>query len=269
MAVLERFEHEGVEGLRVGRFRMGINTSVVVYRLGGTVIDTGPGNQWQFVRGFLREKPVERVLITHHHEDHGGNGARIKRDMNAQAFAPPSGVACLADGFPLHFYQRVFWGSPRKFLTEALPDEMAIEDGLHVRAILTGGHAPDMTCLLIPERGWLFSGDMFVASTIRYLRADEDLDGILAGLHLLLEHEFDTLFCAHRGVVHDGHTAIRAKLEGLEALRDRARGLERDGMSLREITRVLLGKEDMVAWITQGHYSKSNLVRGLLATGDK
>jgi len=86
--------------LRTGRYNLGIGSSCIVYRLGDTVIDTGPPNQWPVVRRFLRERNVEQVLVTHHHEDHSGNGARLQRELKATVFFPPSGVALARDGFP-------------------------------------------------------------------------------------------------------------------------------------------------------------------------
>lgn len=264
MGVSERFEHEGVEAVRVGRYPVGINTMAVVYRLGATIIDTGPANQWRFVRGFLREKPVRRVLLTHHHEDHSGNAANILRELGVPVLVPPLGQASLRDGYPLHLYRRVFWGTPGRFDGALLPEEIVLEDGLTLRAVHAPGHADDMTCLLEPNRGWLFSGDLFIGANTRYLRADEDYDGILRSLRLCLSHDFDVVFCAHRGIVRDGRAAIQAKLDALEALREQSRRLQQQGQSLREITRRLLGREDLVTWLSHGHFSKKNLIRGSL-----
>ena len=269
MGVVEQFEHEGVEGLRVGRFRIGINSSAIVYRLGGTTVDTGPANQWRFVRRFLQEKPVRRVLITHHHEDHSGNAARIQSEMNAPVFAPSDSLPRLMKGFPMHAYQRFFWGTPRRFRPEPLPEEMELEDGLRLRAVYAAGHAPDMTCFLEPNRGWLFSGDLFIAATTRYLRSDEDFEEILQSLRRILACDFDTVFCAHRGAVPNGRDAIRAKLAGLETLQERARELSGKGKSVRSVTRALVGREGLATRVTRGHFSKRNLVVACLGASDE
>lgn len=264
MGVIDRFEHEGVEGIRIGRYPIGINTTAIVYRLGATLIDTGPVNQWRFVRRFVREKPLCRVLITHHHEDHSGNGANLQREFGVPVFVPPLGQPLLRDGYPMHLYRRIFWGTPGRFDGVPMPEEIEFEDGLTLRAVHTAGHAEDMTCLLEPNRGWLFSGDLFIAATTRYLRTDEDYDEILRSLRLVLTHEFDTVFCAHRGVMPGGRAAIQAKLDALEALREQSRSLHQQGKSLRKITAALLGREDIVTWLSQGHFSKKNLIRGSL-----
>ena len=56
MGVVERFEHQGVEGLRTGRFNLGINTTCILYRIGSTIVDTGPPNKWSTVRRLLCER---------------------------------------------------------------------------------------------------------------------------------------------------------------------------------------------------------------------
>jgi len=265
MGVFQRFEYEGVEGIRVGRFRIGINTSAILYRIGDVLIDTGPANQWGAVRRLLDERPPARLVLTHYHEDHSGNAARIRRRYGCTVFAPESERDWLRHGFPMHLYRRVFWGTAQPVDTEAMPSELRIGREMTLRPIFVQGHARDMACLIEPARGWLFSGDLYIATAPRYLRADECFSEIVRSLGAILAYDFRTLFCAHRGVVTDGKAALAEKLECLQGLRERARDLERAGLSSRAITRRLLGREDGVFWVTGGHFSKRNLIRGCLA----
>lgn len=265
MGVLKRIEYEGVEGLRVGRFNVGYNTTAIVYRIGASIIDTGPPNQWRAVRAFLREKPVDLVLMSHHHEDHAGNGARIKREMKARVLAPADAIERIAKGFPLHLYQRVFWGTPPRFEAEPLPEEIELDGGFRLRAVAAPGHSDDMVCFLEPNRGWLFAADLFIASRIRYLRDDEDLGQEIETLRAILRLEFGTLFCIHRGVVPEGRKALEEKLGHLESLREKARALHAEGRGIPEITRKLLGREDHMRWLTGNHFSKRHLIEGCLA----
>jgi glyoxylase-like metal-dependent hydrolase (beta-lactamase superfamily II) len=262
--VSKRVEHESVAGIRVGRFGGKINTTCIVWRIGSSVIDTGPPNQWPAVRRFVRERTVERVLLTHHHEDHSGNAARIRSEFGVGVFAPPGAIPPLRDGFPLRPYQHVVWGRPPRMEAVPVPDFVDAGDGYALRAVHSPGHSPDMTCYLEPERGWLITGDLFLSKRTRYLRIDEDLSSLLASLRRILDEEFDTLFCSHRGVVKDGKDAIRVKLEGLEELCGKVRALGDEGRSEGEIARELLGREDLISWITGFHMSKRSLVRGCL-----
>ncbi len=258
----ERFEHDGVEGLRAGRFDLGISSSCILYRLKSTLIDTGPPNQWPLVRRFIRERDVERVLVTHYHEDHSGNAAHLKRETGADVFLPAEGMEFMRVGFPLRPYQRVIWGKPGRLEPLPSPEETTVEGGLRLRAVHSPGHSPDMTCYLEPERGWLFTGDLYIASKPRFMRADEDVHEQIASLRRVIELDFETVFCAHRGVVADGRAALRAKLDYLVSLRDEVRELHVRGRTVPEITRTLLGRESFMSFITFFHFSKRNLVRG-------
>ncbi len=43
----KRIQHDGVEGLKIGLIGSQLSTNCIPYRLGATVIDTGPPNQWR------------------------------------------------------------------------------------------------------------------------------------------------------------------------------------------------------------------------------
>ena len=265
MAAIERIEYEGVEGIRVGRFNVGVNTTSIVYRVGSTVIDTGPPNQWPAVRAFLREKPIDRVLLTHHHEDHSGNGARIQREFGVQVLAPQKSLQLVAEGFKLRRYQRVVWGTPERFRPEPLPEEIELGQGARLRVLPAPGHAVDHVCLLEPTRGWLFSGDLFVGARTRYFRLDENVHPYIASLGRVAEQDVRVMFCGHRGVVESPCEALRAKCGHMVRIRDEARRLDAQGTSPAEITRRLMGREDAMRWVTSGHFAKGNLIASCLA----
>lgn len=268
MSIVERLRYRDLEAIRVGRFTSQLNTTCILYRLGSTVLDTGPANQWRHVRRFLAEKEIRRILVTHHHEDHSGNLAPIRRRWNPELLAPESGRALLAEGFPVQTYRRVVWGKPRRVETRPLPEQLELESGIRLRAIHTPGHSPDSTCFLEPDRGWLFTGDLYIAARPRYLRRDEDIGGYISDLRRVLQEEFQIVICSHRGVLESGREALGNKLDNLVSLCERARDLSNLGLTTREVTTRLIGREDRMAWISRGHFSKRNLVEACLAAVD-
>ncbi len=264
MGLVERFQHDDIEGIRVGRFKGKINTTCLLYRLGSTLIDTGPPNQWHMVRRFISERSLDQVLVTHHHEDHSGNMSAIQKTLKPELYSPAGSIPRLADGFPLRFYQKVVWGRPRPVASRPLPEKLEIDGGYVLVPIHAPGHSVDMTCFLEPERGWLFGGDIYVSQNNRYLRQDEQLAEAIRSLRLVLQQDFDTLFCAHRGLVTSGKEALQKKLENLQNLCNRAQAYQGEGRSIREITRMILGREDLMTLFTWFHYSKMNLIRACL-----
>ncbi|NIV99244.1 MBL fold metallo-hydrolase, partial [Candidatus Saccharibacteria bacterium] len=240
------------------------NTTLVMYRIGNTIIDAGPPNQWHYVRQFLSEKPCQRVLITHHHEDHSGNGRFIQTTFDAPVMAPASGQKLISDGYPLQFYRRVIWGKPPLFEAEPLPEVVDLDGGLTVHSLAAPGHSEDMTCLWIPERGWMFGGDIFVSGKPRFSRQDEDQNLEIESLRKILNYEFDTLFCGHRGVVKNGYREIKKKLDYLESLKEQVQELYYSGESVEEIRNRILGKEGWMSWVTAFHFSKENIIRAFV-----
>lgn len=258
--MFQRFQHAGVEGLRVGRIGSQLTTTCILYRVGATVIDTGPPNQWRRVRRFLEERRVGRVIVTHHHEDHSGNLAAIRSAFEPPIFSPPGSIEAIERGFALRPYQRLVWGRPGRVRPEPIAEAIEIGGGRRLAPIHAPGHSDDMTCYLDSERGQLFTGDLYIASKTRYLRDDEDLVQQLASLRKVLALDFDTVFCAHRGVVRAGKQALSKKLDFLESLCQRVAALKAEGRGVKEITRRLLGREDLMTLITGLHFSKRNLI---------
>lgn len=264
----ERIVHGPVDGLKTGRFGASINTMSICYRVGHTLIDTGPPNRWRAVRAFVDEQHeehgIERVVLTHHHEDHAGNAVRIKKHLGVPVLAPEESLDPLAEGFPVEWYRRVVWGVPDSVAAHPVPETLPLGPDGHLQCIAAPGHTKDMTCYLVPEKGWLFTADLFVARKPRYLRGDEDLPQLIESIRNVLTYDFDTLFCGHRGVIKDGRQALRDKLLYLEALCAVVRRRHDSGESVQHITKQMLGRDGLLSWLSGGDFSKRNMVLSCL-----
>ena len=263
MAVIETVRFHDLEGLRVGRFNMGVNTTFIVYRLRDTLIDTGPSNQWRHVKPFIQQFPISQLLLTHHHEDHSGNAGRIHKLTDVQPLAPALTVDILKRGFRIPPMQKLFWGSAGRAKARPLPEQLII-GGERVEAIFTPGHAKDMHCYLLPERGWLFSADLYIANYLKLLRSDEHVPTLMNSMRTVLNEDFDTILCPHRGVVQNGKQKLQEKYEYLLNLAAAAQQLQAQGLELEAMTYRLLGKEDFVGIISRYNFSKRNLIASCL-----
>ncbi|MFC6634936.1 MBL fold metallo-hydrolase [Microbulbifer taiwanensis] len=263
MSVLDSFRYKDLDALRVGRFDLGVNTSFIVYRFKDTLIDTGPSNQWKYVRPFVESQPFSQLLLTHHHEDHSGNAGAIQALTGVRPLAPEITVEILRRGFRIPPIQKIIWGSAGRADAAPLPDKLEI-GGEAVMPIFAPGHAKDMTCYLLPERGWLFSADLYIANYLKLLRSDEQIPTLLDSIRKVLGHEFDVILCPHRGVVENGREKLEEKYRYLLDLAGRAQALAESGMNTIEITHQLLGKENLMSVLSRYNFSKRNLVASCL-----
>lgn len=261
-----------VHGFRTGRFDFGINTTFIIYRIGTTLIDAGPTNQWPTIKRVLKPLNIDTLLITHHHEDHSGNANRISKLKKLTPYAPALGQAKLARGYPTPLIQKLIWGSPLKVETQTLPDQLIINQDsaseTEVIAIPTPGHAKDLTCLFLPEQKYLFSGDMYISKSLKYLRIDENLTQLIQSLRKLIALDFEILFCPHRGIVEEGKKALQEKLENLLTLCRKSQELMKQGLNEGEIINQLLGPEDGLAKLSKFNISKGNLIRQAMTFED-
>lgn len=264
MPVFENIAFEGIEGIRVGRTNRALNTTCIVYRLGQTIIDTGPSNQWPYVKKFVDEREVDRVMITHHHEDHSGNGAQLKSNIDAPILMPPSGLDRMKSGFNISYAQARTWGKSKAFEAEAVPEDVAIHDGITLRSIHAPGHSHDMTCYLEPNRGWLFCGDVYIASRTKYFRFDENIHQQIDSLERCLQLDFETLLCSHRGPLADGKRRVKEKMDFLNDLRAQVLDLHHQGLPPSQISKKILGPEDKMRWMSLGKFKKFHIIQSCL-----
>ena len=260
MPIRQRYQLDQVEGAKVGRFNTGINSTFIVYRIGDTLIDSGPSNQWRAVRSFVAEMPPATLLLTHHHEDHSGNAARIARQYRLTPFAPELGRKKLASGFYIPPMQQLIWGKAQPVETRPLPNTFELANGMKLATVHTPGHAKDLHCLYFPDQGWLFTADMFLARNLKYFRSDERLDEMIDSLRKLLALDFDVIFCAHRGIIEEGKRPLADKLNNLLDLCHRAQMLHEKGVEIEQIVVELVGPEDWMARLTRYNFSKRNLI---------
>lgn len=244
----------------VGRPLMTVNC----YIAGDVLIDTGQPHMRDAVLSFVADHGVRAVLLTHHHEDHSGNAAAISEKFGLPVMGHPLTVAKMRQPYPILPYQHLVWGATTPL--EMRPLEGPFESGgLRLTPIHAPGHSKDHTAFLVPERGWLFSGDLYLGDQIKYFRADEKIEDQVKSLQKLLALDFDALFCAHRPRPRNGKRHLAAKLQYLEDLFGRVAGLAGQGMDENAIMAELRLKEQwLIKLMCFGNVSMKNMVRSVI-----
>lgn len=239
------------------------------YLVGTTMIDTGCAHCATELLGALGAAPLDHILTTHTHEDHiGANGPLQRTHSNLVIHAHALALPVLADPRsrqPLHPYRKVMWGWPEPSTGTMIADSEEIQAGSYrFQAIHTPGHSPEHLCFYEPDRGWLFTGDLYVGGRDRALRAGYDIWEIIASLKRVAALDIRALFPGAARVPDEPTASLLAKIEHLEALGQQVLELDRKGLTVAEISRRLCGGPMLVELITLGHFSRRNLVRSYL-----
>lgn len=237
--------------------------TVCVFEVGDSLVDSGPPAAAAELLAWARDRGIHRIVHTHHHEDHVGGDALLARELGVAVLAGAETAELLAQGYRVPLYRRIVWGQPRTVPARPLP-AVYEAGGLRLQAIPTPGHSDDHIALWEPTRRWLFSGDLFVARRVRYLRRDENAWQVLASLRRLRDLRPEAMFCAHAGWVSEPGTALTARIAFWEGLADQALAANRAGLALPRIRRRLLGREGLMTLLSGGDFSKQNLIASLI-----
>lgn len=240
--------------------------SVICYQLGDSLIDCGPSNARQSLNQLVDWERLKRVYLTHYHEDHAGNAAYLVKKRGIPVYGHPLTRQALSQRVALKPYERYMWGS----LKPAAIREIAsgVEMGNYqFEVIHTPGHSADHVIYWEKQQGWLFSGDMYLGSRIKYFRADESVMETIASLRKIASLEFESLFCGHNPQMNNPVSRIKRKLAFFEAIVDKVADLMSAGASDREIVRKLVGKSEYwpAKLVTFGDVSYKNLICSAIA----
>jgi len=239
------------------------------YLVDQMMIDTGCAHTAAELEYELRGIPITHIVNTHTHEDHiGANGNLQDHRKELDILAHPSALPVLRDprhAQPLHPYRRLFWGWPKPSRAQPLEDAEIIEaDRFNFQVIYTPGHSPDHICLYEQNRGWLFTGDLFVGGRDRALRAGYDIWQIIDSLKRVAGLPIKTIFPGSARVREQPQQELMTKIVYLEDLGECIQKLHEKGWGVSQIARQLLGGPMWVETVTLGHFSRFNLILSYL-----
>jgi glyoxylase-like metal-dependent hydrolase (beta-lactamase superfamily II) len=240
--------------------------SVHMYVVDTVVIDTALRHMRAEVIGLLKDHAaIERILLTHYHEDHSGNAAEIRRTFSAEVLGHPLTADKMNGTLNIRPYQHLVWGKAGQ--VPVTPLSGCIDTGCYrFMPVHAPGHSKDHTVYLETQNGWLFSGDLYLGDRIKYFRSDEKFSDQLDSLKTVLSLDFNALFCGHHPIPKGGKARLAAKLAFLEDFYGQVMDLNRNGLSESEIiARLDLKQDRLVKWVTLGNACFANMVRSVLS----
>jgi glyoxylase-like metal-dependent hydrolase (beta-lactamase superfamily II) len=163
----------------------------------------------------------------------------------------------------LQLYRKMVWGPPAASHGTPIGNEITTAR-YTLQVIHTPGHSQDHICLYEPINGWLFSGDIFCGKRLVYLRSDEDFVPTLESLKKLASLDIKTISCGLKGVAENGGGSLKSKIQHMEELKDKTLELQENGLPPHTIRRHLLGYEDGMFYLSNGHFSKQNVIYSII-----
>jgi glyoxylase-like metal-dependent hydrolase (beta-lactamase superfamily II) len=239
------------------------------YLVDGLLVDTGCAHTANELVGTLEHETLTHILNTHSHEDHiGADGALQRKMPGLQILSHPLALPVLRNPRkeqPLQPYRRLLWGWPEPSTGQPVHDGDFIKTNQFAfQVIYTPGHSRDHLCLYEPERGWLFSGDLFVGGRDRALRVDYDIWEIISSLKIVAALPISRLFPGCARVRENPNREIVQKIDYLEETGQRVLALHEKGWSVNAIVRSLFPKPMWIEAITLWHFSRRGLVNTYL-----
>ena len=232
--------------------------AVSAFLVRGVLVDTGFPGIGDEVERVLSSERLQGVIVTHWHEDHAGNVDRVvRRGIPVAAHARTLARARAPARIPL--YRRWTWGQPVPFSIPVSPFD---PDGLEM--IPTPGHSADHHVVWDRATGTLFGGDLFIGVKVRVAHHDESPRALVASLRRVLALQPARVFDAHRGLLPDALSALRAKADWTEEIIGRVSSMAREGIPASRIERAVLGARDSTDYISFGEYSRASLVHAIL-----
>lgn len=239
------------------------NMEVYVFFTDGMLVDTGPQSLLSEYIPFFEAHDIEKVVLTHYHEDHTGGAKWLQDYKQVPAYIHPLSVnICTYDGVYPH-YRKSVWGHREGFAPQPL-DYTFQSRTTNWEAIYTPGHADDHLVFLNPQTGTLFSGDLFVTARPKLMLREESVPVTIRSLKMILTYDFSDVFCCHQGYLKNGKEKFRQKLNYLENLRGEILHLHTEGRTIAEIQAKLLPIQAPIIEFSNHEWDSAHMITSVL-----
>lgn len=235
---------------------------VAAYYVDGLLIDTGCHHVSEEFIALIEKMKIEKIVNTHSHEDHIGNNHVLQERFGLDIFAHVKAIPAILNPrkMKLKLYQKIIWGTPKPSIAKKLGETIKTEN-FDFKVLHTPGHSDGHICLYEEKEKWIFTGDAYVGGRDKVLRSDYNIYMIIDSLRKILSYDIKLLFPSSGTILNNPKNIIKEKVEYLESLGKRILSMHEEGKNVKQIRKEIFGREGLINYVTQGHFSAENLVR--------
>lgn len=237
--------------------------NVYCFETDGLIIDTGAASLLKSFKPFFEKSNVDKVMITHHHEDHTGAAAYLQQHYHLPIFMNELSITEGKNKANYPYYRRFFWGKRAPFQATPIGDTFTSRNATW-DVIPTPGHTEDHVAFLNRKTGQLFSGDLYVHPKTKVVLRNESIPTIIQSIQKILTYDFGEMFCCHAGYVQNGKKALRKKLDYLISFQEKVIHFHEQGLSEREIQDKMFTKKYPITYLSRGEWHSVHMIRSIL-----
>jgi glyoxylase-like metal-dependent hydrolase (beta-lactamase superfamily II) len=237
---------------------------VYAYLVKDVLFDAGCANAIDELQEYIERQPVQRVYVTHNHEDHYGGCAAFA--PKAEVFAGPVTLESLYKPYPLPQFFQFVWGEPKPVKEARKLEDSSISVGkLNFEVVDLSGHCEEMFGFWEPKKGWFFSADAVpLPSRKQMAMPEENIPKMIARMKEIRDMDVKVLFDGHRGPIPNPREHIETRIDFLSQLQTRVLGMAEEGKTTPEIKTALGFPEPWYLPNTEGRFEVEHLIRSLL-----
>jgi len=242
-------------------FGMTLKTSI--YFIDGLLIDTGTIRKKKQLIPMFKSWSIDKVLLTHHHEDHSGLAHWLVAEKNVPLYCHELGISKGVAKSRLPLYRRIFWGPKKPYQANVVNETLSTNNYMW-QIIHTPGHAKDHIALYNANKRWLFGGDLYVQRKPKSMFSFESVPELIKSLETILTYDFTTYICSHVGIIEKGRQVIEEKLSYLRSIQDEILFLHEKGMTHTDIRKKLFPERHMIQYFSLFDNSPVHLIRSVI-----
>ncbi|MBW6464644.1 MAG: MBL fold metallo-hydrolase [Firmicutes bacterium] len=233
------------------------------FYIDGLLIDTGFAHVSREVLEAVKKLPVEKIVITHQHEDHTGNIDLLRRELGVPVYAHPETIKVLENPPKIEIYRKLMWGSPLP--AKPLPVEKDYKlKNYTINTIYTPGHSIDHTCYFEPQNGYLFCGDLYLGESLTGFMVGENIADHFKSLEKILALKPKVLFCGLKGRLENALDRLRSKYEIWWNLGCQVKELYDAKASRSQIMKKVFGGEIYFYYFSQDNWGRRYMIDSIL-----